>query len=190
MKGAPLRIIDEIGVDVAIHSGQSFYKAFPERTHVSTILPGLLRAERYGRKTRHGFYRYGSSVGWHDDATLDADRETLRRLADPTIGSISENVDPRFHTDEALGLRSALVVLFEAARLVEEGVIGSFRDADAGLVLALGAPQERGGICYWALSFGLDLLLSAAKEFEPLGARFKAPELLVKLSEELRRGRP
>ena len=185
MKVPPLRVIDEIGVDVAMLSGKSFYKAFPERTHVSTILPGLLRAERYGRKTRHGFYRYESRSGWQDDATFDADRETLRRLADPTIGSIVENVDPRLHTDEALGLRSALVILFEAARLVEEGVVGSLRDVDAGLVLALGAPRDRGGICYWALSFGLDILLEAAKEFEPLGARFKAPELLVKLSEEL-----
>lgn len=188
MEGAPLRIVDEIGADVALHSGWSFFKAFPDRMCESTILPGMARAGRLGRKSGLGFYRYASRESWRDDATLAADRETLRALAEPTREAVARaTVAPELQTEEALALRAAIATLFEAARLVEEGVVGSLREADAGLVLALGFPASKGGICYWALARGLDRILSEAREFESLGPRFQAPKSLLALDEELRR---
>ena len=187
MEGAPLRIIDEIGVDVSLHAGWSFFKAFPNRSTDSAILPGLVRAERLGRKTRHGFYRFEGPASWRDDATLDADPATLQEFAAPRTLPAIPDVPTRLHSDEALVLRFLVAILFEAARLVEEGVVRSLREADAALVLALGFPQNKGGICYWSLAFGLDRLLAAAREFAPLGARFEPPKAIVKLAESLAR---
>ena len=182
MEGAPLRIIDEIGVDVSLRAGLSFYKAFPTRSSDSTLLSELVRAGRLGRKSRCGFYRYGSSVSWRDDATFAPDFPALQTLAaSPKI----PGVPARFHSDEALVLRFLVATLFDAARLVEEGVVRSLREADAALVLALGFPKKKGGICYWSLAFGLDRLLAAAREFAPLGARFEPPRLIVELAESL-----
>lgn len=184
MEGAPLRVIDEIGADVALHSGWSFYKAFPERTHDSAILPALVRAERLGRKSQRGFYRYESRRSWADDATLDADRTVLAELAGPDVFAAAAGpVDPRFQTPDALALRAAVSIFFEACRLVDEGVAPTLREADAGLVLALGFPPAKGGICYWAFAFGLRKLLRAAKELEPLGKRFEAPGLALRLAD-------
>lgn len=183
MEGAPLRIIDEIGADVSLHAGWSFFKAFPNRSLDSAILPGLVRAERLGRKTRRGFYRYEGSVSWRDDATLDADSATLQALAAPNAFPAIPDVPAKFHTDEALVLRFLIATLFEAARLVEEAVVRSLREADAALVLALGFPQDKGGICYWSLAFGLERLLAVARELAPLGARFDPPTALTKLAE-------
>ena len=186
MEGAPLRIIDEIGADVSLHAGWSFFKAFPDRSNDSKILPGLVHAERLGRKTRRGFYRYESSVSWRDDATLDADSATLQALAAPNAFPAIPGVPPAFHTDDALVLRFLVATLFEAARLVEEGVVRSLKESDDALTLALGFPQDKGGICYWSLAFGLDRLLAAARDLATLGARFEPPKSLLELEKRLR----
>ncbi len=182
MEGAPLRIIDEIGVDVSLRAGLSFYKAFPNRSSASTFLSELIRAGRFGRKSRRGFYRYDSSASWRDDATFDADFPALQALA---ASPVVPDVPPRFHSNEALVLRFLIATFFDAARLVEEGVVRSLREADAALVLALGFPPNKGGICYWSLAFGLDRLLATAREFAPLGARFEPPKSIVKLAESV-----
>ena len=185
MEGPPLRAIDEIGVDVSLRAGMSFYKAFPERSSDSAVLSELVRAGRLGRKSRRGFYNYGSSVSWRDDATFDANFAALQALAaSPAI----PDVPTRFHSDEALVLRFLVATLFDAARLVEEGVVRSLREADAALVLALGFPKEKGGIGYWSLAFGLDRLLAAAREFAPLGKRFAPPKSIVELAKSLALG--
>ena len=189
MEAAPLRIIDEIGADVSLHAGWSFFKAFPERSNDSKILPGLVRAERLGRKTRRGFYRYESAVGWRDDATLDAAPETLRALAAPNAIPSIPGVPAAFHTDDALVLRFLVATLFDAGRLVEEGVARSLQEADAALTLALGFPQDKGGIGYWALAFGLDRLLAVARDLATLGPRFEPPTTIVALEKRLRNER-
>lgn len=186
-EAGPLRIMDEIGLDVSLRAGWTFLKAFPERTTNSAVLPELTRRERLGRKTRRGFYRFESGTSWADDATLDFDAETLAELrAGETFATGAETVDVGAQTasDEELALRVATAILFESARLVEDGVVETFREADAGLVLALGFPPEKGGIFYWAASFGLRRILEAAERWAGAGARFVAPELLRRLADE------
>jgi len=186
-EAGPLRIMDEIGLDVSLHAGWTFLKAFPERTTSSPILPELTRRERLGRKTRRGFYRFESGTSWADDATLDFDAETLAELrAGETFATGAETVDvgAQAASDEELALRVATAILFESARLVEEGVVDTFREADAGLVLALGFPPEKGGIFYWAAAFGLRRILAAAERWAGAGARFVVPESLRRLASE------
>ncbi len=187
-EAGPLRIVDEIGLDVSLHAGWSFLKAFPERTHNSAVLPELTRRERLGRKTRRGFYRFESGASWADDATLDFDAETLAELLNGETfasGAAPVDVGAKDASDEALALRVATAILFESARLVEDGVVETFREADAGLVLALGFPPEKGGIFYWAAAFGLRRILESAKRWEDAGARFVAPDSLRRLANEI-----
>ncbi len=137
MEGAPLRVIDEIGVDVSIHAGWSFLKAFPDRTRATSVLPDLVLAGRLGRKTRLGFYRYESTTSWTDDATLVYDE-------------LREKRERRLEIDDAeVARRVANAILAEGTRLLEDRVVGSMREIDAGLVLALGFPASKGGVFYW-----------------------------------------
>lgn len=175
MEAPPLRIVDEIGCDVSLHSGWSFLKAFPERTVPSQLLPDMVREGRLGRKTYRGFYTYASHTPWKNDVSSSPDWEIAKFRDKP----FSEGAEPPFE-------RLLLAPLLEAGRLVEERVVGSLRECDAALVLALGFPATRGGLCYWAFSLGLKPLLKRCDELAATeGARFTPPESLRSLANSL-----
>lgn len=154
-EGAPLRVIDEIGVDVSMHAGYSFLKAFPERTHNSPTLAGLVREGRLGRKTARGFYRYKSAVSWTNDAELDCDRADLERLRGEAFNAAEDQyAADRELSDEEIGTRILERILDEAKRIADARIVQTYREIDAGLVLALGFPKDKGGICYWGLATG------------------------------------
>ena len=54
----PLRLIDEIGVDITVDIGNTLEKAYGRRDHVPTVLLWLRDREMLGRKTGAGFYKY------------------------------------------------------------------------------------------------------------------------------------
>ena len=55
----PLRLMDEIGLDVVFQSGWVLAEAFPERIVASPVLVSMIKAGRLGRKTGAGFFTYG-----------------------------------------------------------------------------------------------------------------------------------
>src|SRR5438067_11659881 len=58
MPMGPLRLIDEIGVDIAIDIGDTLEKAYGRRDHVSAVLLWLRDGQMLGRKSGAGFYKY------------------------------------------------------------------------------------------------------------------------------------
>ena len=54
----PLRLIDEIGVDITIDIGNTLEKAYGQRDHVPGNLLRLRDQQMLGRKTGAGFYKY------------------------------------------------------------------------------------------------------------------------------------
>src|SRR2546430_7671730 len=58
MPMGPLRLIDEIGVDITIDIGNTPEKAFGRRDHVPGVLLWLRDGQMLGRKTGGGFYKY------------------------------------------------------------------------------------------------------------------------------------
>ena len=58
MPMGPLRLIDEIGVDITIDIGNTLEKAYGQRDHVATVLLWLRDQQMLGRKTGAGFYKY------------------------------------------------------------------------------------------------------------------------------------
>ena len=58
MPMGPLRLIDEIGVDITIDIGNTLEKAYGQRDHVPSVLLWLRDQQMLGRKTGAGFYKY------------------------------------------------------------------------------------------------------------------------------------
>src|SRR5216117_2509012 len=68
MPMGPLRLIDEIGVDIAVDIGNTLERAYGKRDHVSAVLLWLRDRQMLGRKTGAGFYKYDGKVQTPNDS--------------------------------------------------------------------------------------------------------------------------
>ena len=58
MPMGPLRLIDEIGIDITIDIAATLEKAFGERARTPAVLTKMREAKVLGRKSGGGFYKY------------------------------------------------------------------------------------------------------------------------------------
>jgi 3-hydroxyacyl-CoA dehydrogenase/enoyl-CoA hydratase/3-hydroxybutyryl-CoA epimerase len=183
MPMGPLRLIDEIGVDITIDIGDTLEKAYGQRDHDPTILLWLRDQQMLGRKTGAGFYKYegktqapnGSLVKWR------------RGLHGELEGAEGPNIPPDKHRDprlrfneEKLTHRLVFLMVNEAARCVEEGVVDSPEDADYGMILGTGFAPFRGGPLRFAEHFGLKKIVEELERLARREAKFTPCELLKK----------
>ena len=135
MPMGPLRLIDEVGVDVALDVAATLAAAFPNRLQIPDALPAMLSAGLLGRKAGKGFYRYGKS----GEAKPNKDAAKLRPPRLPNPPSRAE-------------LERCMVLLManEAARCLEEGIVQTPGDVDFAMVMGTGFAPFRGGPLRWA----------------------------------------
>ncbi|HEY1765483.1 MAG TPA: 3-hydroxyacyl-CoA dehydrogenase NAD-binding domain-containing protein [Opitutaceae bacterium] len=137
----PLRLIDEVGVDVTEFIFGELARHFPGRFARSRACSAMLAAGLRGRKngTGSGFYTYsGGRESLNDEVT--------RSLAKP-VGMMACN--PR-ETAAAL----MMVMVEEARRCLEERVVLTQSDIDFALVAGTGFPAFRGGLMRYAARTG------------------------------------
>ena len=180
MEMGPFRIMDEIGLDVTMHSGWTFYKAFPNLISSADLLPAMIDAGRLGRKNGLGFCRYDTFGNWADDASTD---EALGELVHKAsrfdssrtlwIEGTREPLNGPNVTDEMIAARIFGGVLFEASRILADRIVRDSREADRALVFGLGFPKEKGGIVFWAKRFGPKAIQKISSLLEPLGAKYR-----------------
>lgn len=151
MPMGPLRLIDEIGVDITVDIADTLEKAFGARDRAPEILRKMLEAKMLGRKSGGGFYKYEGKQQTPD--------QSLQKWRSGT----AENVAP-----EGVTNRLTFLMVNEAARCLEERVVATPEDADYGMILGTGFPTFRGGPLRFAECFGLR---DVVKEMEALKSR-------------------
>jgi 3-hydroxyacyl-CoA dehydrogenase/enoyl-CoA hydratase/3-hydroxybutyryl-CoA epimerase len=131
MPMGPMRLLDEIGLDVAAHVAKTLANAFPDRFPQSKALDMMVAAGQLGKKTGQGFYHYVNG----------------REIA------------PTSHTDlprhESIQTNLALLISQEAMRCLKEGIASSADDIDLAMVLGTGYPPFRGGPITFARDTGI-----------------------------------
>ena len=175
MPMGPLRLIDEIGVDISIDIGNTLEKTYGQRDHVPTVLLWLRHQQMLGRKTGAGFYKYEGKM-----QTPNESRAQWRVVAgggDPGRGESSTKSQPASSppaTADDIALRLVLLMVNEAARCVEDGVVESPEDADYGMILGTGFAPVRGGPLRFAEHLGvgkvceeLERLAQTEEKFAP-----------------------
>src|SRR5256884_4496343 len=70
MPMGPLRLIDEIGVDITVDIGNTLEKAYGRRDHISAVLLWLREGQMLGRKTGGGFYKYEAKTQTPNDSLI------------------------------------------------------------------------------------------------------------------------
>jgi len=171
MPMGPLRLIDEVGIDITGHAGATLHQAFGERLEPAPSLVALGETGRLGRKGGLGFYRYegGEERGFDEGvyASLGSAVPTQRR-----------SVDVRH-----IRARLVLAMINEAARILEDGIAASAGDLDLAMIMGTGFPPFRGGLLRYADDLHLKTVLDRLRELEDaVGARFAPASVIVRLA--------
>ncbi len=167
----PIKLTDEVGIDVGAKVGKIMSSAFGERMDAPDGLERLIEDERFGRKSGSGFYLYGQK----------------KKGVDPSVYEVL-GVEPSNQsvTAEQIAWRCALQFVNEACRCFGEGILRSARDGDVGAVFGLGFPPFRGGPFRFVDQVGAKEVLGRLRILEKEhGARFSpAPVLQAMVTAE------
>src|SRR5881396_3148872 len=186
MPMGPLRLIDEIGVDIAVDIGNTLEKAYGRRDDVSAVLLWLRDGQMLGRKTGAGFYKYEGKAQTRNDS-LSRWRRALHGKPEGAEGPNPAAAGPDWHRDprlrsneEELTHRLIFLMVNEAADCVEERVVDSPEDADYGMILGTGFAPFRGGPLRFAEHFGLKKIVEAMGRLAQSEEKFLPCEILKK----------
>ena len=173
MPMGPLRLIDEVGIDVSTHAGASLYEALGDRLEPSAPLAALADTGRLGKKGGLGFYRY------EKDKEVGVD-ETIYAVLKSAVPSQRRALDQ----NEIRG-RLVLAMINEAARALDEGVVAKAADVDLAMIMGTGFPPFRGGLMRFADTIHLKTLRNRLLELEAIhGQRFTPSPLVDSLATE------
>src|SRR5437899_2753835 len=181
MPMGPLRLIDEIGVDITIDIGNTLEKAYGRRDHVSAVLLWLRDGQMLGRKTGAGFYKYEGKTHKPNESLMQW--RVVAGGGDPGRGEGSTKSQPGSSppaTDVDLAHRLVFLMVNEAARCVEEKVVDSPEDADYGMIVGTGFAPFRGGPLRYAEHFGLKKVVDELERLAQSEEKFSACEILRK----------
>ncbi|HEX4263844.1 MAG TPA: 3-hydroxyacyl-CoA dehydrogenase NAD-binding domain-containing protein [Verrucomicrobiae bacterium] len=165
MPMGPLRLLDEVGLDVAHHISVTLSEKYPDRLHMPEILDKMLKAGFLGKKSGRGFYLHSKGGKTKLNSEVDAFRtsDSARTL-----------------TRHDLQERMVLLMINEAARCLEEGVVSSPEDVDFGMVMGTGFAPFRGGPLRYADSEGIEKIAAAMQRWTQAGVTYFEPCAFVK----------
>jgi 3-hydroxyacyl-CoA dehydrogenase/alkylation response protein AidB-like acyl-CoA dehydrogenase/enoyl-CoA hydratase/carnithine racemase len=169
MPMGPLRLLDEVGIDVAMHVARTLAAGFRDRMVVPQVLHRMAVAGLLGRKSGAGFYLHqkGKEPWPNPQAT---------QFAKGASHSI---------TSTELQSSMALLMVNEAARCLEEGIVEEAADVDFAMVMGTGFAPFRGGPLRYADTVGAATLVATMDQLVAAGASHFAPcELLRTMAAE------
>lgn len=178
MPMGPAYLMDVVGIDVAVHCFTALEAGYPDRMapdRDNSALCLMSANQRYGQKNGVGFYSYESGKGGRPGKTAD----------DASYALIAEHITREKKTleSEDIALRVMLPMAIEAARALEEEVIGLPAEGDMGLIYGLGFPRFRGGIYRWMDELGLAEICRQADRFSELGKLYEPTERMRAMAE-------
>jgi 3-hydroxyacyl-CoA dehydrogenase len=141
MPMGPFQMADLAGVDIGWHRDPS---------RIESIRDALAAENRWGQKTKAGFYDYDDQRRPSNSPRVAAIIEDFRRQS---------GVTPRTISDEEIVARTLYTMVNEGALILAEGKAQRASDIDVVWIYGYGWPVYRGGPMFWAQSEGLDTVV-------------------------------
>ncbi|HEY0793241.1 MAG TPA: 3-hydroxyacyl-CoA dehydrogenase NAD-binding domain-containing protein [Chthoniobacterales bacterium] len=164
----PLRLIDEVGLDVAAHVAADLSSRLRHLAPLSGGISRMTARNWLGRKSGRGFYEYGVAG---------------KELPNP-LAAEYQALHPVLVADEELRDRLILVMVNEAARCLEEQVVAEPEDVDFGMIMGTGWAPFRGGPLRFADAAGLSHVVARLQALQKrIGPHFGPCDLLVRRAE-------
>uniref|UniRef100_A0A7S0UTE4 3-hydroxyacyl-CoA dehydrogenase n=1 Tax=Polytomella parva TaxID=51329 RepID=A0A7S0UTE4_9CHLO len=154
MPMGPFRLCDLVGADISLHVGHNCAAAFPERVYDSRLLTLLNEAKRLGEKTGSGFYAFTADKTGKRKAVpagkdlvpfVTQSRSAASAILAPAAAAAAAKL-----TDQDIVDFIFFPVVNEGCRVIAEGVVDKAADLDVCTVMAMGFPQPKGGLIFWA----------------------------------------
>lgn len=171
MPMGPARLLDEVGIDVAVKVAKILHQGLGERAKSSSVSQKLLAENLLGRKNSQGFYEYDES-----GKATELNEKAMKLLPK----------EKKKMSETEIQLRVFLPMINEAANILDEALVNGPSDVDLGLIFGTGFPPFRGGLLRYADSEGLGKILETIKRFssEVDKDRYNPSPYLVKLVEQ------
>jgi 3-hydroxyacyl-CoA dehydrogenase/enoyl-CoA hydratase/3-hydroxybutyryl-CoA epimerase len=164
MPMGPIRLLDEVGLDVAAHVSKVMVAGYGDRMSAPGFAEMLIPLDRKGRKNGRGFYDYSESKPRAWDGLT-------RALHIPSAPQVRLS-------RQQLADRLILHLINEAMKCLNQGVAGADpvlaeKQIDLGTVMGIGFPPFRGGVLYYARLRGLEKVRTELQQLcETHGVRY------------------
>ena len=161
MPMGPLRLLDEVGLDIASHAANSLHEAYGERMIPTSGIQSLSGDKRLGAKTGKGFYDHPK------------DRKKQPELCSD-LGKFQHEDGTSHFSNEQMTDRLILSMVNEAARCMEEQVTANASDLDLATVFGMGFAPFHGGLLHYADALGVK---EVVRRLESIAA---APDIVAR----------
>lgn len=171
----PIQLLDEVGIDVGTKISPILQQAYGDRFAAPQSIAAILNDDRKGRKNGRGFYLYPGKGS------------RSKKQVDPAIYKLL-GVSPKGQlAEKEIAQRCVMMMLNEAARCLDEGVVRSARDGDIGAVFGIGFPPFLGGPFRYMDSLGAGEVVAQLQRLaSQYGERFAPCDRLLQMVEEQR----
>jgi 3-hydroxyacyl-CoA dehydrogenase/enoyl-CoA hydratase/3-hydroxybutyryl-CoA epimerase len=171
MPMGPMRLVDEVGIDVAAKVAKILNTAFGARAQASPISDAIVKSGRLGKKNGKGFYLYekGKETGLDDS------------IVQLVSGRTSKSAGL---SDSELVQRMIYPMINEAALALAEQVVRTPGEVDLGMIMGTGFPPFRGGLLRFADSEGPKRVVDQLEKFSAAGGgdRLKPSQALQEVA--------
>lgn len=169
MPMGPATLMDEVGLDVGSKVSKILYGAFGERMKPSTFMEKAVEPDRLGKKTGKGIYIW--------------DKSGKKKTPDTAFWDKMGIKESNAVTDEQIVTRLTYVMVNEAARIIEEGLVRDISDIDVGMIYGTGFAPFRGGLLRYADSVGAEAIVADLELLaRNVGPRFAPSAYLQQLA--------
>jgi 3-hydroxyacyl-CoA dehydrogenase/enoyl-CoA hydratase/3-hydroxybutyryl-CoA epimerase len=159
MPMGPLRLTDEVGLDVSFHVGSDLVQRIQNLPPLNNTIERMIAQGWLGRKSGKGFYDYRSG----------AERPNTE------ITAYQPATEPSDVDDTELRDRLVLVMVNEAARCLAEKVISDPADVDFAMIMGTGWAPFRGGPLRYADSVGISNVVARLHQLREDRGDYFAP---------------
>lgn len=162
----PIKLLDEVGIDVGTKIIPFLVDAFGTRFVAPDAFSKVLEDDRKGKKNKRGFYDYAGKKPGKD--------------VDESIYNVLGVKVAKGRSESEISERCVLMMLNEAARCLDEGVIRSPRDGDIGAIFGIGFPPFLGGPFRYIDSLGVKTVVGRLNFYaDKVDPKFKPAEILL-----------
>ena len=150
MPMGPFELADQVGIDVGYKVAKILEAGFGKRMTVCPLLTSVYDdLQLLGKKGGAGFYKYNGK----------------KTVVNPAIDQFAAHSKNKTYSAEDIIDRLLIIMVNEAARCLQEGVVASAGQLDFAMIMGTGFPAWRGGLCRWADAQGLQTIVEKCEAF-------------------------